>query len=105
MQTTAASSSDVHAQLRALYQLLLEDQERFEEFRELLASYPATLAPDQPEPPAATEVRERLNRRIREWTQGSHPGLTAQHMVLWRGIVVDERVNIALSPWRESNSY
>lgn len=105
MQTNHLDQSDRQAHLRALYQSLLVDQERFDEFKQLLSSYPASLSPDEPEPAEAASVRERLNVQIRAWTGVPNAGLSSQQAQLWRAIVVDERFNIALSPWKEANGY
>ena len=43
--------------------------------------------------------------RIREWVGGTFDGLSIIQMLQWRAIVVDERLNVALSPWKESNIY
>jgi hypothetical protein len=32
-------------------------------------------------------------------------GLSSSQIQMWRAIVVEERINVALSPWKESNSY
>jgi hypothetical protein len=95
---------DQHAQLRALYQSLLQNQEHFDEFKQLLAGYPTVAAEEEPD--GARAVREVLNARIRTWVgdEGFH-GLSAKQVLLWRAIVVDERFNVALSPWKESNLY
>ena len=105
MGPTTASDFDAHAQLRALYHSLLEDQERFEEFKQLLSLYPASLSDEQSEPPEAIEIREKLNHRIQTWTGARAGGLSVQQVQLWRSIVVDERFNLALSPWKEPNAY
>jgi hypothetical protein len=96
--------ADPHEQLRRLYRSLLEDQNRFDEFKQLLAMYPASIEGDA-EPDAAKEIRAKLNGRISDWLNGEFDGLTAAQVMLWRGIVVEERINVALSPWRESNMY
>jgi hypothetical protein len=92
---------DPHAQLRRLYTSLLEEQHRFDEFRQLLALYPVTQAEE--ESPEARDVRSRLNARINEWVSGNFDGLSAAQVALWRSIVVEERINFAASAWRESN--
>jgi len=92
---------DSHAQLRSLYMTLLEHQGRFDEFKSILAQYEAS---SDGEPEQARQVRERLNSRIRDWVDGFE-GLSAQQVIQWRGIVVEERINVALSPWKESNLY
>ncbi len=93
---------DSHSQLRELYMSLLTNQENFDEFKQLLSLYPALDGDD--ETPEAAEIRDALNTRIAQWVEGFH-GLSAKQVLLWRSIVVDERVNVALSPWKESNIY
>lgn len=99
------SSIDPHAQLRALYLSLLQHQEHFDEFKQLLALY--SVAPEQgdDEPEEAAEIRARLNGRIRAWVGGFFDGLSAVQVLQWRAIVVEERFNDSLSPWKESNVY
>ena len=96
--------ADPHEQLRRLYRSLLEDQNRFDEFKHVLGMYPVHAEGDA-EPDAAKEIRAKLNARIGEWLNGEFDGLTAAQVMLWRSIVVEERINVALSPWRESNMY
>ena len=57
------------------------------------------------EPAEAFEVRAKLNERIRTWIDGQFDGLSATQVLQWRAIVVEERFNISLSPWKESNIY
>jgi hypothetical protein len=104
MESLQQTSTDPHTQLRALYRSLLEREERFHEFKQLLALYPST-PPESGEPADATAVREQLNERIREWVGGRFEGLNAMQLMLWRSIVVEERFNVALSPWKEANMY
>ena len=102
MNTTTV---DPHAQLRSLYMALLSRQENFDEFKQLLALYPTLRSDDAAkESTDASGIRSRLNDRIREWV-GPFDGLSAAQMLQWRTIVVDERYNVALSPWKESNVY
>jgi hypothetical protein len=96
---------DPRAQLRMLYALLTHNQERFDEFKRLLSLYPIQAANDGAESAEAADVRERLNRRISTWLRAPFGGLSATQVQLWRAIVVDERWNVALSPWPEANSY
>ncbi len=103
MQTT--QNIDPQAQLRTLYMSLLTRQERFDEFKQLLSMYATAPGEDDGEPPAAAEVRQKLNARIREWTGTPFAGLSSAQIQMWRAIVVEERFNVALSPWKESNSY
>src|SRR5215211_3778041 len=74
--TIAMSSRDPHAQLRSLYMSLLQEQGRFDEFKQMLALYTG-VTPDRidHEPAEAAAVRSRLNHRIREWIGGSFDGL------------------------------
>ena len=99
------SVPDPHTQLRRLYTSLLEEQNRFDEFKQLLALYPVAEPSDGEESEEASEVRARLNARINEWLCGHFDGLSAAQVVLWRSIVVEERINVAISPWKESNLY
>jgi hypothetical protein len=96
---------DPHAQLRALYQALLSRQEYFDEFKRLLALYDVSSTDFEIEPAEAAAVRKELNTRIRNWVGGQFDGLTAAQTLQWRGIVVEERFNVSLSPWKESNMY
>lgn len=104
---TTPITNDPHAQLRALYFSLLTHQEHFDEFKQLLALY--QIVPDHldAEPADAAEVRRRLNDRIRSWVGAtqSFDGLSPMQMLQWRAIVVEERINVSLSPWKESNAY
>lgn len=95
--------SDPHSQLRRLYMSLLQDQARFDEFKQLLATYPAQT--EEVESSEARAVRDRLNFRINQWLDGGFDDLSVTQVTLWRAIVVEERINVALSPWKESNFY
>jgi hypothetical protein len=101
----ASSVVDPHAQVRALYISLCTHQEHFDEFKQLLALY--NVAPEvmESEPADAVQVRSRLNERIRSWIGGRFDGLSAVQVLQWRAIVVEERFNVSLSPWKESNMY
>ena len=96
---------DPHAQLRSLYQSLLSRQEYFDEFKRLLALYEVEPGELDEEPAEAAAVRNRLNERIRDWVGGTFDGLSAAQTLQWRAIVVEERFNVSLSPWKESNVY
>lgn len=104
MNAILVSSHDPHAQLRALYISLLTHQEHFDEFKELLAEYVIPAGLDE-EPSEAATVRARLNDRIRDWVGSEFDGLSVQQVLQWRAIVVDERINGGLSPWRDVGSY
>ena len=101
------SFTDSHAQLRALYLSLLTHQEHFDEFKQLLALYEAVPDRLDREPVDAALVREQLNDRIRSWVgvESRFEGLSAAQVLQWRAIVVEERLNVSLSPWKESNAY
>ncbi len=101
---TTTSHHDPHTQLRALYRSLLESEENFHEFKQLLSLYP-TADSHSDEQPEAAAVREQLNERIRQWVGGQFDGLSAVQLLLWRSIVVEERFNVTLSPWKEANVY
>jgi hypothetical protein len=102
MMSTNASP-DPHAELRSLYVSLLSHQEHFDEFRRLLALYDTQEEADE-EPADAFQVREQLNARIRDWI-GPFQGLSPAQTRQWRAIVIEERFNVALSPWKESNCW
>ncbi len=104
METQTKTNTDPHAQLRRLYIALLEDQHRFDEFKQLLALYevPQEEAGENEE---SSGIRQKLNARIRDWIGPEFEGLNTAQTVLWRNIVVDERINVAVSPWKESNVY
>jgi len=102
---TTRTFVDPHAQLRALYCSLLTHQAHFDEFKQLLALYEVTPDGTEREPADAVTVRERLNERIRGWVGGCFEGLSAAQVLQWRAIVVEERLNVSLSPWKESNIY
>jgi hypothetical protein len=97
--------TDSHEQLRSLYMSLLTTQDHFDEFKHLLSMYPAPMSDQAEEGSDAAAVRDQLNQRIREWIGGTFTGLSSAQIHMWRSIVVDERVNVALSPWKESNTY
>jgi hypothetical protein len=91
------------AQIRALYRSLLERQANFDEFKALLALYPASLPIGGQEPAEASLVRERLNARISQWLGDKFDDLTIEQILQWRAIVVEERFNVGISSWKESN--
>ncbi len=101
----ATTTLDPHTQLRALYQSLLTDHARFDEFKRMLALYDVNEDARAEEPEEAAVIRERLNDRIREWLGGSFDGMDAQQTRLWKAILVENRINVALSPWKESNMW
>jgi hypothetical protein len=99
------TNNDPHVQLRRLYTSLLEEQTRFDEFKQLLTLYPVDDVETEDESDAAKSVRAKLNAKINDWLCGQFDGLSATQVALWRSIVVEERINVALSPWKESNFY
>jgi len=96
---------DSHTHLRALYRSLLEHQDNFDEFKQLLALYPVAVTQGDEEPKDARHIRDRLNQRIHAWIGESFDGLSVVQVLQWRAIVVEERFNVVLSPWKESNVY
>ena len=96
---------DPHAHLESLYMSLLTRQERFDEFRHLLAMYPNIPDDADTEPEEAVQVRQMLSERIREWTGSPLARLSSTEMRLWRAMLVENRINIAVSPWKEANGY
>ena len=103
--TTLPLSHDAHAQLRALYTALLEHQEYFDEFKQLLSTYSMPSEQPDDEPAEAARVRATLNNKIRSWVAGPFNDLSVVQVLQWRAIVVDERLNVSISPWKESNVY
>jgi len=101
---TVQTTLDPHSDLRALYRSLIDNEDRFHEFKQILSLYP-TDPQDAAAESEAAAVREQLNERIRQWVDGPFEGLSAMQVLLWRSIVVEERFNVALSPWKESNGY
>ena len=102
---TLHAAYDPHAQLRALYQALLSNQESFDEFKRLLQLYELDPGQVDEETAEAAAVRARLNDRIRDWIRGEFDGLSPRQTLQWRAIIVEERFNVSLSPWKESNAY
>jgi hypothetical protein len=96
---------DPHAQLRSLYRSLLDRQENFDEFKQLLALYPAGVRESGVETKDAAEIRAKLNQRIQTWIEGPFDELGPVQVLQWRAIIVEDRFNISMSPWKESNSY
>ena len=104
--STLQISHDPQAQLRGLYCALLESQEQFDEFKQLLALYP--VPPEQvveEEPADAARVRATLNAKLRSWVASPFADLSVAQVLQWRAIVVDERLNVSMSPWKESAAY
>jgi len=99
-----SQSHDPHSQLRALYRSLLERQSNFDEFKQILALYPVS-ADGNDESVEAAQIRAHLNSRIASWLGGSFDGLNVVQLLQWRAIVVEERFNVVLSPWKESNAW
>src|SRR6476620_8871478 len=96
-----SQSQDPHSQLRALYRSLLERQSNFDEFKQILALYPTTSNEATEETPEAAQIRAHLNSRIAAWLGGEFDGLNVVQLLQWRAIVVEERFNVVLSPWKE----
>ncbi len=93
-------------ELQRIYFAVLANQERFDEFKQMLALYPASDEYVQgTEPAEAMKVRDELNARITEWAESPGSGLSAHQTILLRQMLVEQRENVALSPWKESNTY
>lgn len=103
--TTLPLTHDAHAQLRALYVALLEHQEYFDEFKHLLSLYNMPAEHVDEEPAECARVRATLNNKIRSWVAGPFNDLSVVQVLQWRAIVVDERLNVSISPWKESSAY
>src|SRR5258708_34279481 len=99
------TKTDPHAQVRALYRALLEHEDRFHEFKRALALYDLRADQLDEEPADAAALRDRLNERIRSWVQCPSEGVSPVQMLQGRAIVVEERFNVTVSPWKESNTY
>ncbi len=104
MSAQTFSNRDPHAELRRIYMSLLQSQEHFDEFKRMLALYELDTLTDR-EPEDALITRMEINDRIRHWVGEPFEGLSAAQVLLWRSIVVEQRFNVALAPWKESNAY
>lgn len=75
---------------------LLRSQERFDEFKHLLALYhPEGVDALGDESPTAAEVRRRLNDRIEAWLGMEIEPLGPAQVLQWRAIVVEGRYDRA----------
>ena len=84
--------ADPSIQLRALYMALLRSQNRFDEFKYLLALYhPNGVDLSGAETQKAAELRRRLNDRIEEWVGMEIDALEPMQVLQWRAIVVEGR--------------
>lgn len=96
---------DPRVQLRSLYMSLVTRQDRFDEFKELLAQYPDLPDDSDQESEEAAQVRASVNERVHDWTHIPVGGLSPQQIVMLRDMFVLHRLNLALSPWKEANGY
>ena len=71
---------------------------------ELLAQYPEIATELAEEPSAAAAAREALNARIGEWVT-PFDGLSATQTRQLRQVLVANRANLAVAPWKENNGY
>lgn len=103
--STLQLAHDTQTQLRALYVTLLEHQEHYDEFKQLLSLY--AMPPEMVEEESADSARVRatINNKIRSWVAGPFNDLSVSQIVQWRAIVVDERLNVTTSPWKEQGAY
>jgi hypothetical protein len=84
-------------QLQALYLALLMRQERFDEFKQLLALYPKPGPGQVEESSEASMIRLRLNHCISQWIGSTFPGLAAHQVLIWRAVLVEEQWGVSLS--------
>jgi hypothetical protein len=87
--TTMDELPKVDAQTRALYRFLLERVSNFHEFKRLVTLYPAAL-PGSGEPAFAAQIRALLRSRISQWLGTQVDALSADELLCWRAIVVEE---------------
>jgi hypothetical protein len=95
-ETATSPATDPRQELRTLYIALLTRQERFEEFKRLLAAYPKSNSDDAPEGPEASAMRRTMNQRISQWLGGVFGGLTPKQVLAWRAALVEEQLNTSL---------
>lgn len=103
--TSIPLANDPQAQLRALYMALLEHQENFDEFKHMLSLYAMPSEHVEEETADCARVRTMLNAKIRTWVSGPFTDLSVAQVLQWRAIIVEERLNVSISPWKESNVY
>ncbi|HMJ10157.1 MAG TPA: hypothetical protein VK524_02065 [Polyangiaceae bacterium] len=102
--TGAGSQSAAHEQLQALYVALLMRQERFDEFKQLLALYPKPGASDDAESDQAAAIRRKLNERISAWIGSAFTGLAAHQVLVWRAVLIEEQWGLSLSSTLDRSS-
>lgn len=102
-EESTASHHDQHYQLRALYKVLCRKQSEFDEFRMIMACY--RVDDVAMEPPEARVLRDMATQRAREWTGLPIRYFSPFQMLQWRKLLVEDRENIAICPWKESNLY
>lgn len=100
----APPASAAQEQLQALYLALLMRQERFDEFKQLLALYPKPSEEQDGESPEASAIRVKLNDRISEWIGSAFTGLAAHQVLIWRAVLVEEQWGVSLSSMLERGS-
>ncbi|HEY6561440.1 MAG TPA: hypothetical protein VI072_29405 [Polyangiaceae bacterium] len=96
--------SAAQEQLQALYLALLMRQERFDEFKQLLALYPKPSAGRADESAEASAIRLKLNDRISQWIGSTFTGLAAHQVLIWRAVLVEEQWGVPLSSTLERRS-
>jgi hypothetical protein len=83
---------------------LLMRQERFDEFKQLLALYPKPGHGELGESPEASAIRSRLNERIAQWIGSAFTGLAAHQVLIWRAVLVEEQWGLSLASTLECHS-
>ena len=100
--TADIAGLDENERLRALYKTILDHQERFDEFKQLLALYVLPPGISGEEPEDAARVRMFLNSRIRDWI-GPFDGLSVMQTQQWRTLLVEGRWFVAIAPWNSAD--
>ena len=100
----APPQAQAQEQLQALYLALLMRQERFDEFKQLLALYPKPSEEQGGESPEASAIRLKLNDRISQWIGSAFTGLAAHQVLVWRAVLVEEQWGVSLSSMLERSS-
>src|SRR5215510_9150104 len=96
---------DIREHVWWLWHALLMSKERFSEFQTLLSIYPTEPSSSEEEPEGAAALRARINRRVTEWLGRELQPLSASEILLFRELIIEQRMGIGISPWKESNAW